>query len=679
MKPQTILEKEEHNNLKIYLNYKLKLKIMKKVILLSIAVTVIFYAFTQDNVLLKIDDEKITLEEFLHIYKKNNTSENAMSLEAMEEYMELFINFKLKVHEAKQMGLDTSRSFRNELQGYRTQLAQPYLTDKSVEEELIREAYERMKYDVKTSHILFRVAEEALPKDTLEAFNKAHKVYQKLNYGADFTEMAKKYSEDESVANNNGNLGYRTVFGLVYPYETVMYETPVGEFSKPVRTNFGYHIVKVTDKRPAKGRYKVAHIMLMTPEGAGERLRQEAKTKIFEIKEMLDNGEDFSKVAKEFSQDRRTAEKGGELGWVTVGGRMIQVFENEVFKLNEIGEISEPLQTNFGWHIIKVLDIEPIKPFEEVERELRSRISNAARASKSKESVIARLSKEYELEVHKENLEIFYDLVTDSIFHGTWRIDEENTNLSGTLLTFDNEVRTQKDFFDYMNKFNRKQTPQPIETFVDHRFRNFINKMILLYEESILEDKYPEFRYLINEYHDGILLFELTDKKVWSKAITDTVGLKKFHESNKDNYMWDYRYFTRIFECKDIKTAERLVKQLNRNRNLDRILNRLNRRDENSVILTTEGAFEKGANHKIDRIIDENDIPLEAGIRKVINLENTKVAEIQVIEPQHKKIHEARGLITADYQNYLEKRWLEELRNKYEVVINTDVLKSVAE
>ncbi|HPG73701.1 MAG TPA: peptidylprolyl isomerase, partial [Bacteroidales bacterium] len=354
-----------------------------------------FNAVAQQTVLLEIDDHKIDVNEFLHIYQKNNTDENAMSFSAMMDYMDLFINFKLKVIEAEKLGLDTTKSFVTELNGYRQQLVQPYLTDKSVEEELIAEAYERMKYDVNVSHILIKVDQNASPEDTLIAYNKIQSVYNQLRKGSDFSSLAQQLSEDESVKHNNGELGWRTVFGLVYEFESQMYNTPVGSFSQPFRTRFGYHVLKVENKRPAKGRYKVAHIMIMVPRDASPEQIAEAESRLVEVLVRIKKGEDFGELAKEFSEDRQTANNGGNLGWIDVGGKMIRNFEDAVFALDHVGQVSEPLKTSYGWHIIKVLEKQEIKSFEEAKAEIKSKISNSARASRSRTVVIDRLKKEY--------------------------------------------------------------------------------------------------------------------------------------------------------------------------------------------------------------------------------------------------------------------------------------------
>jgi peptidyl-prolyl cis-trans isomerase SurA len=590
---------------------------MKKMIIGILTICLITSAFAQEKILLEIDNEKVTAEEFLHIYKKNNTDKDAMSFDAMKEYMDLFVNFKLKVHEAQVLGMDTTKSFIQELSGYRSQLAQPYLTDKTVEEELIIEAYERMKFDINVSHILIKADNTASPEDTTKAWNKINNIYQKLVNAEDFVKMAKEYSEDESVAYNDGNLGYRTVFGLVYNFETNMYNTKIGEFSKPFRTRFGYHILKVNNKRAAKGKHNVAHIMMVVPQGSGSNLDKEAKTKMEDIEKKLEDGANFEDLAKELSEDRKTAEKGGEIGWISVGGRMIKDFEETVFNLNKIGDISPILKTNYGYHIIKLIDVEPIKEFDEVKHDIKSKISNSARTSRSREAIIATLLQEYNSQIIDENVKAMYEIVTDSIFEGTWKISE-NTDIGANILTFTDQSYNQEDFANYLMKFNRKQNPQNIKNFVDQSFKMFVNKMLIQYEESILEEKYPAFKYLIKEYHDGILLFELTDKTVWSKAITDTTGLKGFYAENKENYVWEYRYEVNQYQCNNAKTAKKLNKYLLKGGSECKFMPKLTKKDSTAVIVGNKELVEKGAKLAVDKLITTNNIKEEKNFAKVL-------------------------------------------------------------
>jgi peptidyl-prolyl cis-trans isomerase SurA len=647
---------------------------MKKIFWGLVLVFSVCLLNAQERTILEIDDEKISAEEFLHIYKKNNTSDNAMTYEAMNEYMNLFVNFKLKVHEAKKLGLDTLASFKQELAGYRSQLAQPYLTDKRVEEELYLEAYERMKYDVEVSHILIKVNQNASPEDTLKAYKKIYDIYNKLKKGEDFVKLAREYSEDESVVMNDGNLGYRTVFSLVYDFENYMYITPVGSFSEPFRTRYGYHILKVTNKRPAKGKYKVAHIMRLVPKGSGTKLDEDARAIMDTVYQKIKQGEDFEKLAFQYSEDRRTAEQGGVIGWVTVGGRMIKEFEDAVFSLEKPGDIYPLLKTSYGYHLIKLLEIEPIKPFEEVKNEIKSKISSSDRTSKSRDAILKQLKAEYNYKTYPQNLKEVYDVVTDSIFSGSWKLPEDLEIYNKILVSFLDKNYTQADFLRYLEKFNRKQTPINLKIFIDNSLSNFGEKMLLNYEESILENKYPSFKYLVNEYHDGILLFDLTDKMVWSKAITDTVGLQNFYEANKDKYMWGTRIELKEYKCADLKTAKVLYKALNKKFDNLSVIDKLNKKNPETVVLAKSEIKEKNESSLKDKQL--SDTPGS----KYVFLDETNfiVRTIIIRGPEHKSLNEARGIITADYQNYLEQEWIKELKNKYTVTVNYDVLKSLA-
>lgn len=647
---------------------------MKKIFWGLVLVFSVCLLNAQERTILEIDDEKISAEEFLHIYKKNNTSNNAMTYEAMNEYMNLFVNFKLKVHEAKKLGLDTLASFKQELAGYRSQLAQPYLTDKKVEEELYLEAYERMKYDIEVSHILIKVNQNSSPEDTLKAYKKIYEIYNKLKKGEDFVKLAREYSEDESVAMNDGNLGFRTVFSLVYDFENYMYNTPVGSFSEPFRTRYGYHILKVTNKRPAKGKYKVAHIMRLVPKGSGTKLDEDARAIMDTVYQKIKQGEDFEKLAFQYSEDRRTAEQGGVIGWVTVGGRMIKEFEDAVFSLEKPGDIYPLLKTTYGYHLIKLLEIEPIKPFEEVKNEIKSKISSSDRTSKSRDAILKQLKAEYNYKTYPQNLKEVYDVVTDSIFSGSWKLPEDLEIYNKILVSFLDKNYTQADFLRYLEKFNRKQTPINLKIFIDNSLSNFGEKMLLNYEESILENKYPSFKYLVNEYHDGILLFDLTDKMVWSKAITDTVGLQNFYEANKDKYMWGTRIELKEYKCADLKTAKVLYKALNKKFDNLSIIDKLNKKNPETVVLAKSELKEKNESSVKD--LQLSDTPGS----KYVFLDETNfiVRTIIIRSPEHKSLNEARGIITADYQNYLEQEWIKELKNKYTVTVNYDVLKSLA-
>jgi peptidyl-prolyl cis-trans isomerase SurA len=656
---------------------------MKKIFFNSILICLSLFVTAQDKVLLEIDNDKISTGEFLYIYnknKKNDTNSNVMSYDTMKEYMELFINFKLKVHEAMELGLDTMTSFKNELQGYISSSAQPYLIDKNVEEEVIKETYNRMLFDIRVSHIIIETKYDSPAEDTLKAYNKIYEVYNKLQKGADFGTMAKEYSDDQVSALEGGDLAYRTVYGFVLPFEDVMYNTSVGEISKPFRSQYGYHVLKVTDVRPAKGKYKVAHIIKVFPPEATVATKEKVKNSMIDVYNRLMAGESFEELVDKESMDRKTVASGGDLGWISVGGRMIRQFEEAVFKLEKVGDISPILETNYGFHIIKLLDIEPIKPFDEIKANIKAQIAGTERNVKAKNVILNKLKKEYNVKTYKENVEEFYKYYTDTTFFRAEYLDNSNVDLSKPVLTFKNKVFTQKDF---RNSLMRAYLLQPeiknVESFIDNEFNKFIDKNLIDYEESVLGEKYLDFKHLVNEYHDGILLFELTDKKVWTKAVKDTIGLQEFYKKNKDKYMWNFRYDIRTYKYKDEKSVKTLSKSLLKGMNEEKMLAKLNKKDSTAVVFVEKYLSEKNINFNVDDFIKKNNIITDKEYKNtIVDKENKTVTYIAVLPPQHKELNEARGIITADYQNYLESEWVKELRAKYKYVVHDDILRSIS-
>ena len=364
-----------------------------------------------EKVLMTIGSEKVTVSEFQNIFQKNNDLEN-INKEELENYVDLFVKFKMKVLDAESISLDTSRKFINELNGYRKQLSRPYLTDKQAENKLLSEAYERTLKEVKVSHILILLDENALPKDTLSIFNKINLIRNKALNGESFDLLAKTYSEDPSAKINSGNLGYFSAFRMVYPFENAAYNTNVGEVSKPFRTRFGYHILKVTDKRESRGQVKVAHIMIEQKENANTKEIETATEKVNQLMDFFNQGKTFDELVQ-FSDDNGTKNKGGELPWFGTG-QMVPEFENAAFNL-KVGEISKPIKTNYGWHILKLIDKKNIEDFDAIKSELERKIKRDTRSNKGRKSLINRIKKENNFKEYKNNLEVFYQMNFDEI------------------------------------------------------------------------------------------------------------------------------------------------------------------------------------------------------------------------------------------------------------------------
>jgi peptidyl-prolyl cis-trans isomerase SurA len=629
-----------------------------------------------DPILLTVGGDPVTKGEFESIYRKNNPKDAPNDRKALEEYLELFINFKLKVKAAKVVGKDTTKAFINELKGYRRQLAQPYLSDKDVNEKLIEEAYERMKKDVRASHILIKLGNDPTPKDTLAAYNKAISIRNRVMKGENFADLARQNSDDPSGQQNGGDLGYFTSMMMVYPFENAAYNTPVGQVTMPVKTRFGYHILKVTDMRDAQGQVKAAHIMVKIPDGAPDSVVASAKKKIEELLAKARNGEDFGVLAQNFSDDRTSGKSGGQLPWFGTG-KMVPEFEKAAFDLKENNQISEPVRSPYGWHIIKRLDRKGIQTFEEVKAELKQKITKDSRSQVSRNAVIDRVKKENNFSEDAKALDELISKIDTSYINGKWSTDAVKT-LNKVLFTIGNETFTQADLAKFLGD---NQTKQPKESTVEGLIRKAYDgykvDKIINYEDARLEQKYPDFRLLMNEYRDGILLFEITDENVWSKAIRDSAGLKNYHEQNLSKYMWGERTEAVIYKAKDAKIASKARKMVAKRAKKGYSNADITKEINASSLLNLqieEGVFSKGDNELIDAQ------PWKAGITEnKVNADGsvTFIEFVKVMEPMPKSLAEARGLITADYQTYLEQEWIKELRGKYKVEVNKEVFNTI--
>ena len=635
---------------------------MKK-IGLSILCGAFALVISAQNVL-TIDSQNISLEEFKNVFYKNNNN-TELTKKYLDEYMQLFVNFKLKVKEADELGLDTITAFLSELDGYRIQLAKPYLKNKEFDENMLTEAYDRMKQDIKASHILISVDEKATAQQEKEAYDKALAVRSSILANTiSFAAAAKKNSDDKSALTNDGNLSYFTAFMMVYDFESAAYSTEIGEISLPIRTKYGYHIIKVTDKREASGEVKVAHIMFKSGQGSDDKKLNEAKDKINKVSELLKNGEKFSDVAERFSEDRSTAVKGGSLPAFGVG-KMVPEFETVAFELKEIGDVSAPFRTEYGWHIITLLERKGIPKFEDIKVELKRKIESDSRGELSKQALFAKLHTTYKVESNPKVYTAFRMKASNTITTGTFSSSSKNNT---RLVTINGKAIAVSSFVNYI-LLNQKAGSD-----FDELYTAFVNQELLAYEESQLETKYPEYKALLQEYREGILLFDLTNTKVWTKAVEDTVGLQNFFTANNSNYRWENRVDASVYSCIDLATAirvKRAIYKKHRGNITDaEILTETNTDAPLSLQINTK-KFVKGENEYVDAVDWElgiaADIKTSDGSYIIVDIH-------EVLASGLKELNETRGKVISDYQNTLELEWIASLQEKYKVSINNEVL-----
>jgi len=647
----------------------------KSFLLILLAASIVGGLMAQDSpVLMTIGDEEVLLEEFERIYKKNNNA-SSLSFQSPEEYLELFINFKLKVKEAEALGMDKTAKYLNELEGYRKQLAKPYLVDEEYKEEMMKEAHAWSQYEVKASHILIRLPEDALPEDTLAAYEKIMVIRDRIRGGEEFEKVARATSEDESVRQNGGNLNYFTVFSMVYPFERMAFTTPAGKLSMPFRTSYGYHILKVNDLRAARGQVKVAHIFVRTPRGMDEQGKLKAYEKIHMVYDSLNLGTDFGKLARTHSEDPASAREGGNIPLFGTG-RMISEFEDACFALNNKGEYSKPFKTFYGWHIVKLVDKQGIGSFEEMKPELQQKINGGGRMNIRTDRFVTKLKKEYGFMENREALGPLYSAVDSTILTGQWKAGELKDLETELMKIGDRSILTGEFALWVEKKQNLGKSKNPL-SYLERLYQDFTSETIMDYEESRLEEKYPEFRYIYKEYHDGILLFDIMDQQVWTKAVSDSTGLENFYREHRKNYMWEERTEAYLVSCTDdtdLSGLRSAYKKILKGKWDEEELNlRYCGNDSLSCITLSYLLVEDGENAMIDARMGQTG-PGPVG-------KNGDAQTFVIIKgrksPQPKKLEDARGQVTSDYQEYLEAEWINTLKEKYPVSVNEDLLTNI--
>ena len=641
----------------------------------------------QDEAVLTVGEESVSLADFEHIFLKNNR-DSVITEAALDEYMELFINFKLKVQAAEALGMDTVETFQKELAGYRTQLARPYLTNNELLDELVRQAWERKQEEVRARHILVSCSAQANPADTLKAWKRANAMRTRILNGEDFEAVAlsKAGSDDPSVRDNGGDLGWFSAFQMVYPFEEAAYTTAVGDLSPIVRTRYGYHFLEVTGRRDARGEIRAAHIMIRTKEGADDATLKAAEERINSIHDLLGKGIPWEELALKMSEDASTASKAGELPWFGTG-KMVEEFENAAFGLTEDGQISAPFKTSYGWHIVKRLEYRAPATFEASKRELQKKVSRDSRSELTRASFLENLKAEYNYTSNATAIKSLKRIAAkqDSVFFpGHPLANVPSKTAATTLLTIGDESATVADFVDYLNIVKIRNAEAGANTVIDEQLTSWSDKLLLDYEDARLEAKHDDFRLLMEEYHDGILLFELTDEKVWSKAVKDTAGLEAYHAAHVGDFMWGTRAEVDIFTCADEKAVKAARKAVKKGKDLVAFQRDYNAENGNSITLTS-GRFSEGDNTWGDRVLaDAAAGTLSEKAPAFATYEGggdeTVLVHVGAVRsPEPKTLAEARGQVIAAYQDHLEAEWIEALRAGTTVEVNRALLQTLAD
>lgn len=588
---------------------------MKRTILTLLTLAMMVGVKAQDKPLLVIDGEPIMQSEFMYIYEKNN-QETTIDHKSVDEYLNLFINFRLKVHEAEMLGLDTTTAFRTELDGYRKQAIPKYMVYEAGEDSMARLSYAHMCKERRAAHIVVRCPMDAHPDTVAAALARINDARARVTTGKttmvkkgkkmvsvtspveDFFAVAREVSEDPSLEQTEGELGWIPTFRYVWPLEKAVYETPVGQVSEVFRSGFGFHIALVEEERDHE-EVSASHIMKMVPRG-NDAAAVIAKQQIDSLYQLVLAGADFAEIAAANSDDKGSAIRGGALGWFS-HGQMVKPFEDAAFGMQNVGDICAPIFSNYGWHIILLQGRRGVQPFEEVESDIRRRVSMDERHREVNKAFVESIRKEY--------------------------------NLSADMS--DDEV--------------------------------------LAIENANLENKYPELKNLMKEYHDGILLFDVSLKNVWDKASQDTLGLTEYFAAHKSDFKWDApRFKGYVVYCKD-KASAKIAKTIIRSAHPDSVGSYLDQRvntDSIRYVRVERGVYAQGTKPAVDKYL-----------WKTGNYEPSEEFPVVFLVGKKLKAPEAytdeRGKVVSAYQDALEAKWIEELRAKYSVVVNDEALAEI--
>ena len=667
---------------------------MKKIVVLLtlFVLSLCSVAQTDNDVVIEVAGEKITKEAFLKMYNKNNLTPGKIDKNDLDAYLELYINYKLKLLQAKELGLDTIPSYLEEVDKYRQQLIIPYLNDAEVTQSLIEEAYERTKTFVRASHILISLPENANPADTLNAYNKAMSIRERALKGEDFNALAKQYSDDPSAKDrkeqnykgNGGELGYFTSMTMIYPFENACYSMEVGEISLPIKTRFGYHIIKLTDKIPAFfSTFDVAHIWV----GIDKRPEQESKAIIDDVYAKIQEGQiTFDSLVKLYSDDKSTASVGGVLKNQKVNTVPANYIE-EASKL-KIGEVSAPFKTAFGWHIIKPVSYKAIPSLEQQRKTIEDRISKDERSFKSLESFESKAKLEYGFVEDKDGLKEIEKILTDSVFNATWIIPAEFSD-NTELFRIGDFSFTINDFVKEIEKHQRIQPAEYIPTYIEKVYNTVVLEQVVNYADSKLEEKFPELKAEIQEFSDGVLIFSITDRMVWNKSLIDTLGLQTYFEANKQKYNWEKRVSTTLWSVeaaeKDKSKIEKLLKKSiakswTNEETKEKLSKKLKIKEGiDKKIVYKWGKYEKGDNKTVDALL-WSDTSQVKGTIKSQETKNKKLTFLVLdswVDDEPKELDDCKGLVTSDYQVFLEQQWISDLRTKYQYKIYRDVYDTI--
>lgn len=629
--------------------------------IVSLCFVFVTHAQIDHETLFKIDESSYKVRDFIDSYQKNSET-ITKDIESVDEHLERFINYNLKLTSAYDQQMDTLPSFKKEFGKYYKQIADSYISNGDVTEAMVKETYDRTKTEVRASHILLKLPKHE--EDTTSVYQKALMLKKRIEDGEDFESLAKTYSEDPSAKTNAGDLNWFNTFKMVYEFEDTAYALEVGEVSKPVRTDFGYHIIKKTGERPSRGQLKTAHIMLLPSDSL-----QDPELRLQKIYKRLEKGEDFHELAKQYSQDTNTASKGGYVSPFSLGGLNSKTYENKAYELENEGDYTQPFQTRFGWHIVKLIETIPLEPYDDVKEDYKKRLKSSSRSKILVSKIKADLEKLYDVEVYEEGKNHFLSLMDGSFSKGKWNYEPTENSTSQFIIKVEDQKVDYKSFGEYLERQQRSLSKLPDQKQVlDNAIEDMVYSELLTYHKKELPNIDEEFKERIEAYKNGILIFDFMTAKVWEPVTKDTFALKAYYNSNKESFRVSEKVKGQLYTSKDKSALKSLRSELKKRNNKDT----LEVKPGDEVIL--EEVSLETSSSKLPKRFNRNE-----GLSKIYKHSNQfLMMNVEEVEEDYiPEFDEVKGKIISLLQDKNEQKLISELRASYDVKVNEEVLEKL--
>lgn len=620
--------------------------------------------------LLIVGNDSISKAEFLYLWNKHNSYKSETKPSTIREFLQSYIDYRLKVLDAKAQGLDKQRSFLTEYQQYRDIQLTPYFLDSAKREQIYHEAYERMLWEISASHILLNVPADA--EDSL-VYNRAMELRAQILKGASFDSLARAVSEDPSAKENGGNLGFFCAFTMVEPFERAAFATPVDSVSMPVRTTFGYHIIQVNDRRPARGKMQVSNLVrYVSPDATPERVK-EVYDSVVLIRKMLEDGKSFMELVQKYSSDTLMAQMGGFMLPVSAGRYPAEITE-PIFSLKEDGDVTQPIRTRRGWHLFSRLRYYPVGSYEQSRTTIRDNLRRSGIDMEGHDALVKSMLERQTYEIYKDSLNTYlmyyFNHMSDTTGAETYKIEQQ----ASAQLLHKRFARVGKEFLNLqvLDEYIKQRNIKLQNSDLDKIVLSCLEQSALVQCENEVRKANPTLDYLLNEFYDGLLLFDISERKLWQVSPEQEKEYKKIYKRDKKKLL-----FTRCLTAEEYSTKGDVDKlEALRARLCSNLKSKVSKKElARDTISFRKANYEAGISYFADYgkpITMQKLVQWEENCSHVIK-QDSRSFFLRVVgdKPNVRKSYdESRGELQRIYQEEAEANWLQELRAKYRVEVD---------